>query len=178
MAAKVLSSGLAPRQSKQEAVRLGKIPTESFKASVSHLGAEALAKASYETSADTMALPSGYRMAEKFNDPRTGLAVTVFVSPKGKPVVAFRGTEFGSGDLRDILSDVDPRGIGFGQFEGSKQALSALAAKYPSVTVTGHSLGGAIAQRYAAEFGAGEVVTFNCTFIEHLLLLSFETKKG
>lgn len=146
-------------------------------ANISHLGAEVLAAAAYKPDTSNLNLPSGYQMAEKYADPKTGLAVSVFVSPNAKPVISFRGTEFGSGDIRDVLSDVDFRGIGYGQFNDNKQALSAIASKYPGATVTGHSLGGALAQRYAAEFNnAGEVITFNAPGVDKATAGKF--KKG
>lgn len=158
------------------AVQLKSVKAESLKPTVSHLGAEQLAKAAYATDTNA-ALPSGYQVAEKFADPKTGLAFSVFVSPNGKPVVAFRGTEGSSLDARDILTDLDVRGVGYGQFESNRQLLSQIAAKYPGATVTGHSLGGALAQRYAAEFNnVGEVISFNAPGIDKATQSKF--KKG
>jgi pimeloyl-ACP methyl ester carboxylesterase len=157
-------------------VQLKNVKAESIKPTVSHLGAEQLAKAAYSVDANPP-LPSGYQVAEKFADPKTGLAFSVFVSPQGKPVVSFRGTEGTSLDARDILTDVDPRGVGFGQFESNRQVLAQIASKYPGATVTGHSLGGALAQRYASEFNnASEVISFNAPGIDKATASKF--KKG
>jgi hypothetical protein len=76
-----------------------------------------------------------------------------------------------------MLTDFDPRGVGFGQFQGNNQVLAGIAQKYPGATVTGHSLGGALAQRYAAEFGAGEVVTFNSPGIDKGTAAKFQKGK-
>ncbi|MGI8500429.1 MAG: lipase family protein [Hassallia sp.] len=177
VAAHMASTGLAPGSPHTSAVKLRNVKSQAINAHVSHLGAELLAKAAYETSEQGASLPAGYRVAEKFADPKTGLAVSVFVSPSSGPVVAFRGTE-GNGDVRDMLTDFDPRGVGFGQFQGNKQALSVLAQKYPGATVTGHSLGGALAQRYAAEFNnASEVVTFNAPGVDKGTAAKFQKGK-
>lgn len=158
------------------AANLATISSQTLKAAPSHLSSESLAAAVYQTDLNNMQLPAGYQVAERIADSRTGLAMMVFTSPKGKPVIAFRGTE-GATDVRDVLSDVDPRGIGFGQFEANKQSLAAIAAKYPGATVTGHSLGGALAQRYAAEFNnAGEVITYNAPGVDTSTAAKF--KKG
>lgn len=77
------------------------------------------------------------------------------------PVLAFRGTE---GEIDDILTDADSRGVGYGQFTASigriREYLTLLGG--PAVMV-GHSLGGALAQMAAATFPTAteRVVTFN-----------------
>lgn len=179
------STPTAPTAQKRESIKQKNYTQDTHvianqkhkRANISHLGAEVLAAAAYKPDTNNLNLPSGYQVAQKYTDPKTGLAVSVFVSPNAKPVISFRGTEFGSGDVRDVLSDVDPRGIGYGQFHENKQALSALASKYPGATVTGHSLGGALAQRYAAEFNnVGEVITFNAPGVDKVTAGKF--KKG
>jgi hypothetical protein len=134
-------------------------PEEVFKPSVSHLGAEVLAKAAYSNGAN---LPAKYQLVDSYEDEETGLSVSVFKSPKAKPVIAFRG----SANTQNWLNNFNPKGIGTDEFEENQEALAQLAAKYPKATVTGHSLGGAIAQRYAANFGANEVITFNAPGID------------
>lgn len=176
VAAKMFATGLSPGAN-QSAIKLKEVQPQAFKSQSSHLGAELLAKAAYETTGEGASLPAGYRVAEKIADPKTGMAVSVFVSPNKQPVIAFRGTEGSSADVRDVMSDLDPRGVGFGQFQDNQQALAALAQKYPGATVTGHSLGGALAQRYAAQFGAGEVVTFNSPGIDKGTAAKFQKGK-
>lgn len=152
---------------------LGQSNQGAFNASTSHLAAEVLAKAAY--SDNNFQLPSGYKTKEKFSDPNTGLAVTVFQSPKST-VIAFRGTDLKGGDFKDVLEDIDTDGVGYGRFENSYGLLAGIAQKYPKATITGHSLGGALAQRYAAEFGGGEVITFNSPGIDKHTAAKF--KKG
>jgi hypothetical protein len=89
VAARMFAGGLAPGANQQPSVKLKEVKPQAFKSHVSHLGTELLAKAAYETSDQGTALPAGYRVAEKFADPKTGLAVSVFVSPNSPPVVAF-----------------------------------------------------------------------------------------
>lgn len=152
--------------------------TQLQKPSTNHLTAELLAAHTYKPDVGGDALPSGYTLAETHTDPKTGLAVSVYTSPQGKPVVSFRGTE-GARDVRDVMTDLDPRGVGYGQFENNKAKLAELASKYPGATVTGHSLGGALAQRYAANFApaVGEVITFNAPGIDKATSARFKGSK-
>ncbi len=113
----------------------------------------------------------GYEISAEYEDTNSGFRVVGFVpsspdakDPDGnplKPVVAFRGTANAGG----ALDDANGRGIGTFQFSRNardiKQVLSQ--TKGPGVPlVTGHSLGGALAQLAAARFGSmvGNVVTF------------------
>lgn len=169
-ALKNMPSSASPR-------RESKVASEALKPTPTHLSAEQLSKAVYAPdNRGDVVLPSGYQVAESYTDPKTGLSYAVYVSPKNKPVVAFRGTQASEGDIRDIATDIDPRGVGFAQFENNAQQLSQIAQKYPGAVVTGHSLGGALAQRYAANFGAGELVTFNSPGIDNQTASQF--KKG
>lgn len=153
------------------------IATVALKPSPTHLSAELLSKAVYSPdSTGSGPLPSGYSLAESYTDPKTGMSYAVYSSPKAKPVITFRGTQGSEFDVRDIMTDVDPRGVGYGQFENNLQQLGAIASKYPGAVVTGHSLGGALAQRYASQFGAGEVITFNSPGIDSQSASQF--KKG
>lgn len=86
-------------------------------------------------------------------DPKSGAA----------PVVAFRGSEFNE-KMVDWRSDLTDGTIGQRQYEGSKKAIDDLMKVAPGqkLEVTGHSLGGALAQKAAAEHAAsiGAVTTF------------------
>ena len=89
------------------------------------------------------------------------------------PVLAIRGTE-PTRELADVWSDLNPSGIGNDQYLRSRTELVAWLrqASRPeglSTTlaphITGHSLGGALAQWLAADYATigrlGDVVTFN-----------------
>ncbi|NET15909.1 MAG: DUF2974 domain-containing protein [Okeania sp. SIO1H6] len=78
---------------------------------------------------------------------------------KLSPVLAFRGSK----QLLDWIDDFHPMGIGFNQFHnGMKDIELEIDAMGGKVDVTGHSLGGALAQLTAAFFPSkvGTVVTF------------------
>jgi ELWxxDGT repeat protein len=84
------------------------------------------------------------------------------------PILVFRGTE--PADIFDIWDDLNPRGIGFGQYTQNigpvRDWLIQNSSSLPPVIV-GHSLGGALAQWAASDATGnlgvrlGEVVTFN-----------------
>src|SRR6185312_7066038 len=98
---------------------------------------------------------------------RDGLAMMAFVPLKGfedrrRPVLAFRGTD----DAKDVADDLDPAGVGAAQMAANEgtigKTLVGLEAYGMAPAVTGHSLGGALAQMAAARFPdlVAKVVTF------------------
>ncbi len=117
----------------------------------------------------------GYELSSEYEDSNSGFRVVSFsakdgaVDPDGKPlapVVAFRGTANGGG----ALDDLNDQGIGTFQFSrNEKEIQNALAkAEGPAAPdVTGHSLGGALAQLAAARFGSmvGNIITFQAAGI-------------
>lgn len=113
----------------------------------------------------------GYELAAEHEDKNSGFRVVAFkpqsdgaLDPDGKPlkpVVAFRGTANGGG----ALDDINDQGIGTYQFSRNEKETEQTiqAAKGTAAPdVTGHSLGGALAQLAAARFGGmvGNIVTF------------------
>ena len=96
---------------------------------------------------------------------RNGMQMRVFFSsdPHQASVVCFRGTQ--PSEWGDIATDFNPDGVGNDQFELNRpiiqQAMQAAARSGPAI-VTGHSLGGALAQMAASEYPAlvSQVVTF------------------
>jgi len=113
----------------------------------------------------------GYELSSEFEDKNSGFRV-IALSPTSKdakdpdgnplkPVVAFRGTANGGG----ALDDINDQGIGTFQFSRNEKEIKNViaTAKGPSLPdVTGHSLGGALAQLCAARLGSmvGDIVTF------------------
>ena len=94
-----------------------------------------------------------------------GFAMMSFVPVAGSdraPVLAFRGTD----DLKDLSDDLNPKGVGMYQLAANEgkiaAALAALQGHGQAPAVTGHSLGGALAQLAAARFPdlVSKIVTF------------------
>lgn len=93
-----------------------------------------------------------------------GLDMTTFVPAEGghaTPVLAFRGTK----GTTDVVADANPAGVGAFQMAANEGLIAGALASlqsYGRPIVTGHSLGGALAQMTATRFPdlVGRVVTF------------------
>jgi|GEM_PF-2358572 len=131
---------------------------------------------------DDMLEAIGYKKERVIESAATGFQATLFVPiaslrngkkvtevngllPQGlvlKPVVAFRGTD----GKKDLADDANEQGIGAFQFamhmSEVRGLLGAAAGLGGPADVTGHSLGGALAQRAAASMPGlvGDVITF------------------
>ena len=120
--------------------------------------------------------PVGYRVIESFNDKKTGLQAKVLFNGKDI-IIAYRGTDnFLS---RDILNDlVMVRG------DIPEQATMALSLydkyagnkKHIPVTVTGHSLGGSLAEIVSGIRG-GVAVTFNAYGVRDMFKSGIKLKE-
>ena len=106
------------------------------------------------------------------------------------PVLAIRGTE-PTRELADVWTDLDPLGIGAGQYSSNREPLLAWldAVSHPAGLettvaphITGHSLGGALAQWLAADPALstpiGSVVTFNAPGIRRAAAFADHTNLG
>lgn len=117
---------------------------------------------------------SGYVVNHVFDNMHDGFQALGLVSPTEAPVLVLRGTD----DSKDVTADSDRAGVGFNQFSdnwpGKKGVKAWLdSASLPSSgniggapDIVGHSLGGALAQWFAAAYtharhNVGRVVTFN-----------------
>ena len=117
----------------------------------------------------------GYVEAGRLDDPATGLQAVAFapapselLRSEGLPqpevgVMVFRGTE----ELADVIDDANPAGVGYAQFEANEAEIAALMGSLGSCDVSGHSLGGALAQLAACRIGGvRDIVTFQAPGID------------
>ncbi|HCV32360.1 MAG TPA: hypothetical protein DGO89_20725 [Microcoleaceae bacterium UBA9251] len=126
---------------------------------------------------------NGYKVDRVFDDTnttKTGFFALGLTSTRGDaPLLAIRGTQtqFDNSDVfKDVFADAVPESVGFNQYNENRIApiewLSEISKdqnKNPNLLapdITGHSLGGALTQLFAADFTnrggkLGEVVTFN-----------------
>ena len=110
-----------------------------------------------------------------------GFSMTLF-KPKGKdapPVLAFMGTQ----NVHGVLTDLKSKAPGWTQFEKNiktiRWGLKELGNKYGPMVLTGHSLGGALAQFTAVHFAKEkykflEVVTFQTAGVDSATARKFE----
>ncbi|MBN1956658.1 MAG: hypothetical protein JXQ81_06655 [Desulfuromonadales bacterium] len=115
-------------------------------------GDEGMSQKQAATFADT------YTIIDQYNDPSSGLSVTLFEDGAGAQTVAIRGTT--PTDLLDLATDIiDIALLGTPEYQAQYSALSAKVQQWllsgdlhSGFTVTGHSLGGFLAQALAAQF--------------------------
>lgn len=107
---------------------------------------------------------TGAIVQKVYSDPETGFSATVFLNPSdGSATVAFRGTEFSLSDPNDIITDANIlrwSGDEDGQYANVREVMDTVSQQYSNVSVTGHSLGGSLAQ-YASLYSGAEATTFN-----------------
>ena len=112
-------------------------------------GGDGMSQKQAETFANT------YTIIDQYNDPN-GLSVTLFKDAGGKQTVAIRGSQ----DLLDFATDaIDIAILGSPAIQAQYSALSAKVQEWKlngdlhsGFTVTGHSLGGFLAQALATEY--------------------------
>ncbi len=99
----------------------------------------------------------GYQMPTFHEDPESAFRMMGFMPTEGSdnvPLLSFRGTDSGKA-LRD---DLNPSMVGAKQFHRNRAAIQHYLENMQKesgrkVDVTGHSLGGGLAERAATEFG-------------------------
>jgi Putative Ig domain/Domain of unknown function (DUF4114)/Lipase (class 3) len=109
-----------------------------------------------------------YVVDKVFDDPQTGFYALGLTSKTLAPVLLIRGTELTLEKIfTDINADINSESVGFDQYQKNNDNISkwlAAASKLPDIT--GHSLGGALAQNFAADATSkgqrlGNIITFN-----------------
>lgn len=114
----------------------------------------------------------------------SGLYAARFEPIDGKskmpPIVAFRGSEFSDG-MVDWRSDLLDPSVGARQYNAEKVAIDQLMKVNPGqkLELTGHSLGGALAQKAAAEHAKdiGAITTFQAPGIDSADAAKFNANK-
>ncbi len=85
------------------------------------------------------------------------------------PILAFRGTEFSK--IKDLVADLEPQSVGLQQFNANRRRIELelqKLSKHGKVWLTGHSLGGALAQLAGTEFSSltARIITFQSPGID------------
>ncbi len=113
----------------------------------------------------------GYQAEPTISGP-LGFEMRVFIPSHADyphPIIAFRGTEFSS--LKDLQADLAPKSVGSTQFKANQRRIDQAlqrTAQYGRAWVTGHSLGGALAQLTATTYSdqVARVITFQAPGID------------
>lgn len=109
-------------------------------------------------------IPSNMEYLEDMHDSGTGTSGTAFRNKDtGEVILAFTGTNFQSEFLKDVGTDINE--INFPVLDHCIPAFEfyeRVRAKYGNnIVLTGHSLGGSIAQRVALEYNVQKTVVYN-----------------
>jgi uncharacterized repeat protein (TIGR01451 family) len=127
-----------------------------------------------------------------FEDSQSGFYALGLTSLTQAPVLVIRGTEPTANSYADILSDINQNGIGSNQYTRNNLAPLAWLKNTKTTTtagriippdITGHSLGGALAQVFAANATnasttLGDIVTFNSPGVSATTVDKFKADKA
>ncbi len=113
----------------------------------------------------------GYSEGGIVNGP-FGFEMRSFIPSKPEfpnPILVFRGTEFSK--IKDLVADFEPESVGLQQFNANRRRIELelqKLSKHGKVWLTGHSLGGALAQLAGSEFAdlTGRIITFQSPGID------------
>ncbi len=121
----------------------------------------------YVTNRLRVTIPSNLQYVDSFRDAKTGTSGVAFKDTNtGQVVVAYTGTN--PNESADFWHDVDTdiRSIGLGlnyHYEGAYAFYEKMTQEYgaENIVLTGHSLGGNVAQRVALKYNALHTVVYN-----------------
>lgn len=110
-------------------------------------------------------IPSNLDYIDDFYDPSTGTSGTAFKDKNtGKVVVSYTGTNPDGDFITDGLTDIYSIEHGFGyHYDNAYSFYEKMAEKYgaENLILTGHSLGGNVAQRVALKYNARMTIVYN-----------------
>ncbi|MFC3931532.1 DUF6792 domain-containing protein [Streptococcus dentapri] len=107
---------------------------------------------------------SNLNYLDSFYDSSTGTSGTAFKDTEtGEVIIAYTGTN-AKVDKQDVVTDIESVALGEGyHYDSAYQFYDKIADKYgtANLTVTGHSLGGNIAQRVPLKKNAQNTIVYN-----------------
>lgn len=110
-------------------------------------------------------IPSNLEYIDDFYDPSTGTSGTAFKDKTtGKVVVSYTGTNPDGEFIKDGLTDIFSIAFGLGNhYDNAYTFYEKMVEKYgaDNLILTGHSLGGNIAQRVALKYNAKLTIVYN-----------------
>mgnify|MGYP000892999082 FL=1 len=112
--------------------------------------------------------PLNFEYVSSFRDPVTGTSGVAFKDePSGKTIIAFTGTNLDSDSINDAVM-TDGLSIAFGTghhygpaYQFYEKVMKENGLNPEDVILTGHSLGGNIAQRVALKYNVPETIVYN-----------------
>ena len=110
-------------------------------------------------------IPTNLEYIDDFYDPSTGTSGTAFKDKTtGKVVVSYTGTNPDGDVIKDGLTDIFSIAFGLGNhYDNAYTFYEKMVEKYgaENLILTGHSLGGNIAQRVALKYNARMTIVYN-----------------
>ena len=113
-------------------------------------------------------MPENFQYLSSFRDPDTGTSGVAFRDKtSGKTIIAYTGTNPNSDFYNDVIK-TDGVSIAFGMghhydsaYQFYENVLKENGLNPEDVILTGHSLGGNVAQRVALKYNAPETIVYN-----------------
>lgn len=117
---------------------------------------------------ENVVMPLNFKYVSSFRDPATGTSGVAFKDEtSGKTIIAYTGTNPSSDLVNDAVM-ADGFGIAFGMghhygpaYQFYEDVLKKNGLNPEDVILTGHSLGGNVAQRVALKYNAPETIVYN-----------------
>ncbi|MFU2181762.1 hypothetical protein ACM0P9_05755 [Streptococcus pluranimalium] len=110
-------------------------------------------------------LPDNLQYLDSTYDNKTGTSGTAFLDKNtGEVIIAYTGTNKDGNAVQDIIgADLGGIGLGFGEhYQPAFDFYEKIRGQYgDNITLTGHSLGGNVAQRVALEYNVDNTVVYN-----------------